>query len=167
MPGTMIARRTSRPGENNTPSPLNRIALGGFVRSTGSDTRPARAQAKGDTMRRADNLLISVTTDWNDWRSAHARLGDLRDVHWHQPKGAPRSMVHAYVSCADIVGGNFSHNCDQLSAPHRVRVCVLRSHNMPSVYAEVARGADCARIACPSSPDWRTSSLSPSALGGR
>ena len=118
-------------------------------------------------MRFSDDILISVTADWNDWRSARVRLADLRDVHWHQPRGAPRSMVHAYMSCADIIGGTFSHTCDQSSSPHRIRVCVLRSHNVPSVYAEMARVADRAQVASPWPPAWPAGSLMSVPLGGR
>ena len=82
-------------------------------------------------MKPHDDLAISVTADWNDWHSANARLGDLRDVHWHQPKGAPQPLIHAYVSPSDASTGH--------------RVCVLRSHNIPDVYAELARRADQAR----------------------
>jgi hypothetical protein len=102
-------------------------------------------------MKPDDDFGISVTADWNDWRSANARLGDLRDVHWHQPQGAPQAMIHAYLSCADIVGGDLPHHCDRVSAPHRIRVCVLRRHNMASAYAELVRRADQATTSGPPS----------------
>ena len=86
-----------------------------------------------------DHLAIWVNAHWNDWRSANARLDDLRDVHWHQPKGAPQPILHAYLSCADLLCGELLHVCDAASAPHRIRVCVLRSHNTPSAHAELAR----------------------------
>jgi hypothetical protein len=89
-----------------------------------------------------EDCAVSVTTEWNDWRTAYARLGDLRDVHWHQPKGAPHALVHAYVSCLEIASGDLAHRCDALSAPHRLRVCVLKCRNIPTVYAELARRAD-------------------------
>jgi hypothetical protein len=91
-------------------------------------------------MKPYDDCGICVTADWNDWRTAHARIGDLRDVHWHQPRRAPQQMLHAYVSCANIVGA-LSHPCEGTSAPHQIRVCVVRRHNVASVYAELARRA--------------------------
>jgi hypothetical protein len=72
-----------------------------------------------------NDLAIRITSEWNDWRLATARLQDLRDVHWYQPKGAPRPLLHAYL--AGPQSGN--------------RVCVLRSHNVPSVYEELVRRA--------------------------
>ena len=86
-----------------------------------------------------DDSAISVTGDWNDWRSANARLADLHGVHWHQPKGAPHPILHAYVSCREISGSGLPHQCEASSAPHDIRVCVLKSHNIPAVYTELAR----------------------------
>jgi hypothetical protein len=51
-------------------------------------------------------------------------------------------MVHGYVACADIVTGDIPHECDPMTAPHRLRVCVLKRHTLPKVYAELARLAD-------------------------
>jgi hypothetical protein len=105
-------------------------------------------------MKRRDDFVVSVTVDWNDWRSANARFGDLRDVHWHQPHGAPHPLVHAYVSCVDMRSGDLSHDCGGSPAPHRIRVCVLKRHNMPTVYAELARRAD----------EWQGASTLPSSV---
>jgi hypothetical protein len=91
-------------------------------------------------MRRYD-FEVAVTADWNDWHSATARLADLRDVHWHQPKGAPHPMIHAYLMCGNIANGNLPHRCDASAVPHRVRVCILKCHNIPAVYAELVQRA--------------------------
>jgi hypothetical protein len=88
-----------------------------------------------------NDFAIRVTTAWNGWQSLDAPLDDLSDIHWHQPKGAPWPLLHAYVSCASLPAAVTSHACDQVSAPHRIRVCVLRSHNVPLAYAEVLRRA--------------------------
>jgi hypothetical protein len=93
-------------------------------------------------MQVSDDMLIRVQSDWNGWRSADVRLGDLRDVHWFQPPRAPRALVHGYMSCSNIAAGNIPHDCDQRSAPHRLRVCILKRHTIPPVYAELARRAD-------------------------
>ena len=85
----------------------------------------------------ANDSAISVTVEWNDWRSANTRLADLRDVHWHHPKGAPHPLLHAYVSCTEVSG--LAHTCEASSAPHDIRVCVLKSHNIPAAYEELVR----------------------------
>ena len=88
-------------------------------------------------MGRDDDFLICVNADWKGWRSAYVRLADLQDLHWRQPIGAPHAMVHGYVSCTDIVTGELPHDCETF--PHRVLVCVLKSHTVPAVYAELVR----------------------------
>ena len=47
--------------------------------------------------------LIRVQSDWNAWRTAEVRLGDLQNIHWRQPRGAPSPLVHGHVSCSSIV----------------------------------------------------------------
>jgi hypothetical protein len=87
-------------------------------------------------------MLIRVQSAWNGWRSADIRLRDLRDVHWFQPNQAPRELVHGYVSCSAIAAGEIPHECVQQSVPHRLLVCILKRHTIPTVYAELARRAD-------------------------
>jgi hypothetical protein len=87
-------------------------------------------------------LLIRVHREWHGWRSAEVPFGDLRDVHWFQPAGAPHSLIHAYVSCTALVTGDMSHDCDTKSAPHRLLVCVLKRHAIPSAYSALVRCAD-------------------------
>ena len=89
-----------------------------------------------------DDMLIRVLSEWNGWRNAEVRLGDLCDVHWFQPSRAPRPLVHGYMSCSNIITGDVPHDCDRTSAPHRLLVCILKSHTIPVVYAALARRAD-------------------------
>src|SRR4051812_49599101 len=89
------------------------------------------------TMKSPNESAISVTVQWNDWRSANTRIDDLRNVHWHHPKGAPHPLLHAYVSCSEVSG--LAHTCEADSAPHEIRVCVLKSHNIPAAYEELVR----------------------------
>ena len=98
-------------------------------------------------MQRNDDAVVSVNVVWNDWRCAIVRLADLRDVHWHQPKGAPHRLLHAYLSCASVVHGDLPHGCDGASVPHQVRVVVLKKHNLPAAYAELLQRADGSRRA--------------------
>ena len=89
-----------------------------------------------------DDMLIRVQSEWDGWRNAEVRLGDLHDVHWFQPTRAPRALVHGYISCSSIATEDIPHDCDRRSAPHRLQVCILKSHTIPVVYAELARRAD-------------------------
>ncbi len=89
-----------------------------------------------------DDQLIRVQSEWNGWRNAEVRLGDLCDLHWLRPPRAPRPLVHGYMCCSNIITGDVPHDCDRTSAPHRLLVCILKSHTIPSVYAALARRAD-------------------------
>jgi hypothetical protein len=68
--------------------------------------------------------------------------------------------VHAYIACGEIIGEP-THVCDAARTPHHVRVCVLKSHNIPSVYTALARRADqpsaAAAVAAVPQLDTRTS----------
>lgn len=88
---------------------------------------------------------ICVQAAWNAWQSAEVRLEHLQNVHWLQPPGAPRPLLHAYVLCTDVVNGNLPHEC-HAGAPHRLLVCVLKSHTIPSVYGELSRRAAAQRV---------------------
>jgi hypothetical protein len=89
-----------------------------------------------------DHTVVFVQPEWNGWRTAEIRLGDLQDLHWWQPRGAPRALVHGYISCPGVTSGAIAHDCEGTAAPHRLLVCVLKKHNLPSIYADLARRAD-------------------------
>lgn len=86
----------------------------------------------------ADNRRIVVQKDWNGWRTATVRLADLENVHWFQPSGAPRPLIHAYVRCTSLESGDLTHECDSTSGPHHLLVCVLKSHICPAVCEELS-----------------------------
>jgi len=91
----------------------------------------------------SSDTVVCVQGRWDDWKTAEVRLRNLQDVHWSQPSGAPRSLVHGYILCSDIIAGEVAHACAGGGAlPHRLRVCVLKRHSAPTVYAEIARRAD-------------------------
>ena len=89
-----------------------------------------------------DETLIRVHREWDGWRTAEVRVGDLQDVHWFQPHGAPHPLVHARVLSTNLVTGDILHDCERSPGPHRLRVCVLKRHTVPTVYADLARRAD-------------------------
>ncbi len=114
-------------------------------------TPTSRGQAPRQPMARvgaAPALLVVVQRDWNGWRKAMTPMTALEDVHWHQPAGAPRPLIHAYVSCRDLVSGDVPHDCcgDHAFA-HRLLVCVLRQHTAPSVFERLVARANAATSA--------------------
>lgn len=101
---------------------------------SGVETWPAAVTDAGP-------MLVVVQRDWNGWRKALAPLATLDEVHWRQPPGAPRPLVHAYVSCRSLLSGDLEHGCCGQSA-HRLLVCVLRKHAVPSLYEALVRRAE-------------------------
>ena len=93
-------------------------------------------------MKVEEGMLVQVRCAWNAWRTAEVRVGDLHDVHWLQPAGAPRPLLHAYVDCTDLLTGEIPHDCTSANAPHRLLICVLKRYAAPQAYTELAHVAD-------------------------
>ena len=85
--------------------------------------------------------LIAVQTMWNGWRTALVRVGDLENLHWFQPIGAPRALLHAELPCTALRSGSVPHQCDPASRPHRLMVCVIKSHVTASIFESLASQA--------------------------
>ena len=102
------------------------------------------ASAGESTPRPPGTPLVVVQRDWNGWRTATVPLTDLEDVHWWQPPGAYRPLIHAYVWCDRLMIGGALHGCNPDSPPHRLRVCVLKAHAVPGTFAELSRRASAA-----------------------
>jgi hypothetical protein len=49
------------------------------------------------------------------------------------------------VRCTDIVSGDIPHDCDERTLPHRLLVCVLKRHALPTAYMDLAGQADAQR----------------------
>ena len=89
-----------------------------------------------------DHVLIIVQPEWNGWHKAFVRLCDLQSIHWFQPRGAPKPLIHAYVLCTSVMEGDIPHECKRTAAPHQLLVCILKRHSTARVYAEIVRRAD-------------------------
>jgi hypothetical protein len=94
-----------------------------------------------------DDTLIPVQREWNGWRLAEVRMKDLQDVHWFQPPGAPRALLHGYVSPSTVVSGDLVEQ-KQPEAPDRLLVCVIKCHMAAPIYTVLAARADQARPTC-------------------
>jgi hypothetical protein len=88
------------------------------------------------------DAIVAVQTEWNGWRTAMVHVADLDAIHWAQPAGAPRPLLHATVWCDRIVSGNVGHACNLTPPPHRLLVCLLKSHLPPAVFDRLAARAD-------------------------
>ena len=137
-------------------SPIHRIDFVVPVASTGPmSTVHLDTRSTDDADRRrpqpllADgDALVVVQREWNGWRTAMTRVSDLEHVHWAQPSGAPRPLLHAHVRCTDVVSGAIPHECHQTSPPHYLLVCLLKCHTSAGVYDDLVRRADGVLDAC-------------------
>ena len=94
-----------------------------------------------DGLEERGELRIRVHDRWDGWRTAEIRLKDIQEVHWFQPNGAPRPFLHGFVLCSDVVNGNLLHECRDDSRPHRLHVCILKSHAVTSAFVQLSRTA--------------------------
>jgi hypothetical protein len=117
-------------------------------RSTGNIMQTISRGTRYDVFRSFPQTAVATTQvvvqrDWSGWRKAMAPLNALEKVHWHQPAGAPRPLIHAYVSCRDLISGDVPHECTG-QAPHNLLVCILRQHTAPSVFQTLVERANAA-----------------------
>ena len=94
-----------------------------------------------------EETLIPVQREWNGWRLAEVRIKDLQDVHWFQPPGAPRALLHGYVSPSTVVSGDLVQPSGGAAAD-RLLVCVIKCHTAAPIYTALASRADQARQGC-------------------
>ena len=79
-------------------------------------------------------ITVQVRHQWNDWRLATFRIGDVSGWHWDNKSGgvnsiAPQFFVHAYVWCNAMLDGELAHSCSHGSGPHRIKVCLTKTGN--------------------------------------
>lgn len=91
--------------------------------------------------------VVRVRSGWDSWQAADIGIDSLRGVHWRQPLGAPRPIIHASVDCTDTLARALPHDCSRADGAHRVLVCVLKHDCIGPVYRELAAMADAARRA--------------------
>jgi hypothetical protein len=110
-----------------------RTRIANTVRMTGADIL-LNGQPSAD-----HRTLVVVQPEWNGWRTAVARMVDLEDIHWFQPKGAIRPLIHAYVRCTTLLSGDIPHECSSTGIPHRLHVCILKRHTSTWVFEMLSR----------------------------
>jgi hypothetical protein len=89
----------------------------------------------------ATGPLVVVQLDWRDWHRAFVPLAAVEKLHWRRVPGAPRAMLHGYIWCSRVVAGVLHHNCALQDGPHRLLVCILKRHTIPSIYDAMSRQA--------------------------
>jgi hypothetical protein len=108
-----------------------------MITASGLDVAASSPQQR----REQPPTFVVVQRAWSDWRTAVVHVSELEDIHWCQPAGAARPLIHAYVWCDKIVSGNLFHDCLGSPSPHRLLVCLLKSHTAACVYEMLAERA--------------------------
>jgi hypothetical protein len=85
--------------------------------------------------------LVVVQLDWRDWHRAFVPMAAVEKLHWRRVPGAPRPMLHGSIWCSSIVAGILRHDCAPGDPPHRLQVCILKRHTIPSIYDAMSHQA--------------------------
>ena len=88
----------------------------------------------------ADDPLIVIRRQWNDWRKATVRLNAIDGVKWDTISGGiqaptPQPFIHGYILPDAIVDGELAY-----SGRHqynKIKVCVVKSDNDLEIFAKL------------------------------
>lgn len=83
--------------------------------------------------------LVTVRRTWNSWETAQVYVGDVSNPLWDIVSGgvkesAPDALVYGYIWCDTLVSGSIAHSCLHGTAPHSIKICILRKDNPPRIY---------------------------------
>lgn len=83
--------------------------------------------------------LVSVRRAWNSWEIAQVYVGDVENLLWDIESGgvkesAPEAHIYGYIWCDRLVSGSVAHSCLHGTAPHSIKICILRQDNSPRIY---------------------------------
>lgn len=83
--------------------------------------------------------LVSVRRQWNSWEVAQVYAGEVSNPLWDIESGgvkgtSPDALIYGYVWCDAIISGTLAHSCLHGTAPHSIKVCILRQDNSPRIY---------------------------------
>lgn len=95
-----------------------------------------KSQSKGPV---GTTELVSVRRKWDSWEVAEVYVSEVDNPMWDLESGgvketAPEALIFGYVYCDAIVSGSLAHSCLHGTAPHSIKVCILRKDNSPRIY---------------------------------
>jgi len=88
---------------------------------------------------------VRIRRQFNDPMVAECPTSALQDFCWDVISGgvkarAPQWFLFAFVDCTEVIG-DIAHSCQHGSAPHSIKVCVVKIDNDPETYAALAEKA--------------------------
>lgn len=83
--------------------------------------------------------LVSVRRQWNSWEKAEVYVAEVSNPLWDVEGGGIKgggadALIYGYVWCDAIVSGSLAHSCLHGTAPHSIKVCILRQDNSPRIF---------------------------------
>jgi hypothetical protein len=81
----------------------------------------------------ASTPSVAAQRAWNAWKSILISIDELESPHFHQPPGAPRPIMHAWVR-ASRAPRQLLQDAELSSPPEMIRVCVLKCRTMAKAY---------------------------------
>ena len=83
--------------------------------------------------------LVSVRRQWDSWEVAQVTVGEVANPLWDLVSGgvketAPEAFIYGYIFCDAIVSGSVAHSCLHGTAPHSIKICILRKDNPPRIF---------------------------------
>lgn len=83
--------------------------------------------------------LVSVRRQWNSWEIAQVYVGDVSNPLWDLVSGgvkesSPEAFIYGYIWCDAMVSGSVAHSCLHGTAPHSIKICILRKDNSPRIH---------------------------------
>ena len=87
----------------------------------------------------ATTELVSVRRQWNSWEVAQVWVGEVSNPLWDLVSGgvkefSPEAFIFGYIWCDAIVSGSVAHSCLHGTAPHSIKVCILKKDNSSRIY---------------------------------
>jgi hypothetical protein len=98
--------------------------------------------AMPDNPRVESEEFAFVRRQWNNWMKGKVRADAITDLHFDRLSGgvrtrAPREFLHGYIWCDEIVEGTVAHSCQHGTAPHYIKVCIVKKDNSQAIYAKL------------------------------
>ena len=81
------------------------------------------------------DTYVKVRRQPNDYQVATYKLSGIFDLHWDDVSGGigvsfmDQHFLYGYVQCDEAVEGEVAHSCQHGTAPHSIKICILKKDN--------------------------------------
>lgn len=91
-------------------------------------------------------MKVYIRRQWDDYRIAKVEFSKLKKLHWSFYSGgveapSPQAFIYGYVMC-DEIEGEVAHSCAHGTAPHSIKVVVVKKDNKPEIFSKLLEIVD-------------------------